>query len=139
MMTARIRLPAVLVIPLIAAGCAVVTAGVRQKDGTVRTTKSLVWLPSISPYQSFTSDEDYMVAWDIQGVQYAFPKGTGRLETLDELSFRGDTIRCKVLKRELLVNDRSVGTFESGDSVRITGDGQVFVNGKEQSSTGDGS
>lgn len=138
MTTSRIKLFAFLALPVIATGCAVVTSSIRQKDGTVRTTKHLLWLPS-QQLRTFTSDEDYMVAWDIQGVQYAFPKGTGTWESIDQMSFRGDTIRCKVLKRELFVNDRSVGKFESGDRVRVAGDGRVFVNDKERPTTGSGS
>jgi hypothetical protein len=135
MTTSRIMLLAVLVISMIAAGCAVSTTSIRQKDGTVRTTRHLVWLPSLQ-FRTFTSDEDYMIAWEIHGVQYVFPKGTGTWESLDQISFRGDTIRCKVLKRELFVDDRSVGKFEPGDCVRITGDGRVLVNEKERPSTG---
>lgn len=128
----RITLSALLVAPLLVGGCAVRTTHIRQKDGTVRTTRCLVCTLSSEQYRSSTSDEDHMVAWKIHDVEYAWPKGKATLKSADELHFQGEAIRGKVLKRELFVNDRSMGTFESGDNVRITGDGHVFVNDQER-------
>lgn len=138
MTTTRIMLPAALVLPMVALGCAHSTTHVRQEDGTVRTTSRLIWRLPSSQDRTFTSDEDYTVISEFHGVRYEWPKGTGFLKSLDEMYFRGDAIRCKVVKRELLVDDRSFGEFEPGDCVRIAADGRVFVNGKRRSSIGSG-
>ncbi len=114
-----------------AVGCAVATVRVRQKDGTYKTSKRIVWY-SPDDYREFECQEDYMVASEMAGVTYEWPKGRGRLEDVETTTFEGQNLKCKVHKRTLTVNGRSYGKFKEGDRVRITGDASVFVNDVER-------
>ena len=128
---------AFLMLGLLMAGCAQVTTRVRQNDGTYREYKHLV-LRSDLPDRSFSSEEDYMVATEFHDVTYAWPEGKGSLsENFDEISFQGRQIKCRVVGRELSVNELQFRGFEKGDLVRITSDGKVFVNDIEREPLGD--
>jgi hypothetical protein len=79
-----------------------------------------------------------MVAHEIHGVTYAWPKGRGSLSTnFNEITFQGSRISCRVVGRELSVNESHFAPFEKGDNVRITGQGKVFVNDLERQPLGD--
>jgi hypothetical protein len=119
------------VLALSTAGCAVATVGVRQDDGTYRTTKELVWWSSDS-YRSFTCEDDYMVATTMSDVTYEWPTGKGRFPDWETITFNGDAMRCEVRERTLTINGRRYGEFEKGDRVRITPDARVLVNGVER-------
>lgn len=117
-----------LMLGLLIMGCAQVTTRVRQKDGTYRTSKHLVFRSDL-PGRSFGNQEDYMVATKFQDVTYAWPQGKGSFsKNFKEISFEGRQINCRVVGRELTVNELRFGEFEKGDRVRISSDGKVFVN-----------
>src|SRR4030042_655571 len=128
---------AFLMLGFLMAGCAQVTTHVRQNDGTYRTSKRLVFRSDL-PGRSFSSEGDDMVATEFHNVTYAFPQGKGSFsKNLHEISFQGRQINCRVVGRELTVNELRYGEFEKSDRVRITGDGKVFVNDVELKSPGD--
>ncbi|OHB61109.1 MAG: hypothetical protein A2168_05010 [Planctomycetes bacterium RBG_13_50_24] len=128
---------AFLMLGFLMAGCAQVTTHVRQNDGTYRTSKRLVFRSDL-PGRSFSSEGDDMVATEFHNVTYAFPQGKGSFsKNFDEISFQGRQINCRVVGRELTVNELRYGEFEKSDRVRITGDGKVFVNDVELKSPGD--
>jgi len=116
------------------AGCTTATVRVRQPDGTYRTTEELVWTHEVDgrSYRTFVCQDDYMVATDMSGVTYEWPKGKGRLEDDWTTTFEGEGLRCEARKRTLTVNGRQYGEFNKGDQVRITPEGRVLVNGVEQ-------
>lgn len=121
---------------LLMAGCTQVKTRVRQDDGTYREQKRTV-LRSDLPGLSFTCDEDYMVVHEIQGVTYTWPKGRGSLaRNFNEITFENSRISCRVVGRELWVNESRFAAFEKGDRVRIAGDGKVFVNDVERKPLG---
>jgi len=129
-------LAAFLALGLLVTGCAHVTTRVRQEDGTYRTSKHWVLRSSLFD-RSFSSKEDYMVAHEIHGVTYAWPEGQGSLSPkFDEISFQGREIKCRVVGRQLTVNDVQFVEFEKGDQVRITAEGKVFVNDSERKPLG---
>lgn len=126
-----------LMLGLLITGCAQVTTRVRQNDGTYRTSKHLVFRSDL-PGRSFGSQEDYMVATKFQDVTYAWPQGKGSFsKNFKEISFEGRQINCRVVGRELTVNELRFGEFEKGDRVRISSDGKVFVNDIEREPLGD--
>jgi hypothetical protein len=127
---------AFLMLGLLIAGCTQVTTGIRQEDGTYRTSKRWVFRSDL-PGRSFRCDEDYMVASTLNDVTYAWPQGRGSLSmNFDGISFQGRQVKCSVVGRELSVNELRFGGFEKGDRVRITSDGKVFVNDIEREPLG---
>lgn len=125
-----------LVLSLLLAGCAQVTTRIRQEDGTYRTSKRLVFRSDL-PSRSFTSEGDDRVATEFHDVTYSFPKGKGSFsKDFDKIDFEGSQIKCRIVGRELTVNDVRFAGFEKGDLVRITSDGSVLVNGVERQPLG---
>ncbi|MHC4352308.1 MAG: hypothetical protein ACYS0H_06280, partial [Planctomycetota bacterium] len=101
---------------------------VRQEDGTYRKTTRLVMQPG-SPGLDFNCGEDYMVTTQFGDVTYAWPRGRGALsDDFSEIRFNGPGIRCVVKGRRLSINGKAPVEFEPGDHVRITPEGEVFVN-----------
>jgi len=122
---------------LLVAGCVQVRTGVRQEDGTYRTSKRWVLRSSLFD-RSFSSEEDYMVAHEFHDVTYVWPQGKGSFSKgFDEISFQGRQITCTVVGRRLTVNELQFSEFEKGDRVRITSDGEVFVNDIKREPLGD--
>jgi hypothetical protein len=79
-----------------------------------------------------------MLSTEFNDVTYIWPEGKGNFSrNFNEISFEGKTIKCSVVKRRLTINGRQTGQFDEGDRVRITGDGNVFVNDVELKSPGD--
>jgi hypothetical protein len=129
-MTGRgISLIALLLVASLAAGCTTCTTTVRQPDGTYQTTRHLIWRPSADDYTSFESDKDYMIATTWYGVTYEWPRGKSELTSLTDMEFHGPSVDCHVTKRALTVNGKSYGEMEEGTCVRLTGDGEVYVDG----------
>lgn len=125
----RILVELLFLVPcLLVIGCVSATSRVRQPDGTYRETKHLILKPDLQ-FRDFKCSEDYMVATQFKGVTYAWPKGKGTLtEDFSEVHFKGESISCIVKDRFLTIDGRKHGAFEEGDSVRIAGNGAVFVN-----------
>ncbi len=124
---------------LLGSGCAKSTVRVQKKDGTCQTKEYLVFWPGIPDYRSFSSDEDYMVATEIRGVTYAWPQGKGKMsDNFNQVNFKGPRINCLVVGRRLEIDGRRFAEFEKGDKVRISGDGEVFVNDSPRRSLSDG-
>ena len=127
----------ILILFLLAAGCAKSTVSTKQNDGTYRATTHLVFQPDFAD-RSFSSSTDYMVSTGFNDATYVWPKGKGNFsKNFNEIRFEGKSIKCTVVERRLTINGRPVGQFEEGDRVRITGDGKVFVNNVELKSPGD--
>jgi len=124
-----IALIVVLVIALVSAGCTTCTTSVRQPDGTYKTTRHMIWRPSPDEYRSFEADEDYMIQTTWHGVTYEWPKGKNELTSLTEMVFHGESVECHVTKRSLTVNGKSYGEMKKGARVRLTGEGEVYVDG----------
>ena len=121
----------ILILFLLAAGCAKSTVSTKQNDGTYRATTHLVFQPDFAD-RSFSSSNDYMVSTGFSDVTYVWPQGKGNFsKNFNEISFKGKSIDCTVVERRLTINGRPAGQFEQGDRVRITGDGKVFVNDVE--------
>jgi hypothetical protein len=79
-----------------------------------------------------------MLSTEFSNVTYIWPKGKGNFsKNFNEISFEGKSIKCSVVKRRLTINGRPAGEFDEGDRVRITGDGNVFVNDVELKTPGD--
>lgn len=118
----------ILMLCLLAAGCAQSTVRTKQKDDTYRTSTLLVFRPDFAD-RSFSSSKDYMISTKFNDVTYVWPEGKGNFSmNFNEITFKGKSINCSVTERRLTINGRPAGIFEEGDSVRITGYGKVFVN-----------
>jgi hypothetical protein len=127
----RAAIMIILMLGLLAAGCAQSTANVSRNDTTHSTTMHLIFQPDFAD-RSFSSSEDYSLSTQFNDVTYIWPEGKGNFsKKSNEISFEGKNINCTVVKRQLTINGRQVAEFKKGDSVRITGDGEVFVNGKK--------
>jgi len=140
----------ILMLGLLIAGCAQSTANVSKNDGTYRATTHLILQPDFAD-RSFSSSGDYKLStefnnvtyvWPDSGdyklstefnnVTYVWPEGKGSMSKKSkEIIFEGKSIKCSVVERRLTINGRPVSQFEKGDRVRITGDGNVFVNDVE--------
>ena len=130
MMKAKgIGLIALLLVTLLTAGCTTCTTTVRQDDGTYKTTRHMIWRPSPEEYRSFESDKDYMIETTWYGVTYEWPRGKSELTSLSDMEFHGDSVECHVTKRALTVNGKSYGEMKEGTRVRLTGEGDVYVDG----------
>lgn len=138
-MNAKYAVTTVLLLCLLGTGCAKSTVRVRKEDGSYQTKEYLVFWPGIPDYRSFNSDEDYMVATEIQGVTYAWPQGKGKMsDNFNQVDFKGLKIGCLVVGRRLEIDGRRFAEFEEGDQVRITGGGEVFVNDSPRQPLSDG-
>jgi hypothetical protein len=132
MNTNRTAVVIILMLCLLAAGCANSTTRVRQNDTTYRTSTHLIFYPDFAD-RSFSSSEDFMISTEFDNVTYIWPQGKGNFsKNFNEITFKGDNISCSIVKRRLTINGRRIVKFEEGDRVRITGDGKVFVNDTEQ-------
>ncbi|MFG0252122.1 MAG: hypothetical protein ACF8NJ_04530, partial [Phycisphaerales bacterium JB038] len=85
-----------------------------------------------SSYRSFVCQDHYMVATDMWGVTYEWPKGKGRIQDDWSTAFEGEGIYCEARQRTLKLNGKRYGEFAQGDRIRITPDARVLVNGVEQ-------
>jgi major membrane immunogen (membrane-anchored lipoprotein) len=132
MNASRTALMATLAAVMLLGGCVSVSSSVRQKDGTYRTTHHLIWKSTFEDFWSFKCDEDHMVATELDGVTYAWPKGSGSLTGPDSVEFTGRNLDCKIAGRTLTINGREFGEFEEGDLVQINSDGSVLVNDAER-------
>jgi len=127
----RTAIVIILMLCLLAAGCAQSKVSTKQNDVTYRATTHLIFQAGFAD-RSFSSSNDYMVSTEFNDVTYIWPKGKGNFsKNFNEISFEGKSIKCSVVERRLTINGRPAGQFEQGDRVRITGDGKVFVNGVE--------
>lgn len=118
-------------------GCTQSTAHVKQDESTYSTTMHLIFYPNF-PDRSFSSSKDYTLSTEFNDVTYIWPEGKGNFSRkLKGITFEGKNIKCSVIERQLIINEHRIGEFERGDRVRITGDGEVFVNGVELDSPGD--
>jgi len=127
----RTAIVTILMFCLMAAGCVQSKVRTKQNDGTYRATTHLVFQPGFAD-RSFSSSTDYMVSTGFNNVTYVWPKGKGSFSRkFNEISFEGKSIKCTVVERRLTINGRTVSEFKQGNRVRITGDGNVFVNGVE--------
>jgi len=137
MNTKRTAIVTILMLGLMAAGCAKSTVHTKQNNGTYRTTTHLIFQPDFAD-RSFSSSNDYMLSTEFNDVTYIWPEGKGNFSrNFNEIRFKGKSIDCSVTERRLTINGRPAGQFEEGDRVRITGDGKVLVNGVELESSGD--
>lgn len=133
----RTTIVTILMLGLLASGCAKSTVRTRQNEGTYRTSTHLIFQPDFAD-RSFSSSGDYMLSTEFNDVTYIWPEGKGNFSrNLNEISFEGKSIKCSVIKRRLTINGRPAGEFDEGDRVRITGDGNVFVNDVELKTPGD--
>jgi hypothetical protein len=122
---------------LLAGGCAQNTANESRNNATYDTTMHLTFQPDFAD-RSFSSGKDYSLSIGFNGVTYIWPEGKGNFSKMsNEINFEGKNIKCTVVKRRLTINGRRIADFEEGDRVRVTGDGEVFVNGKKLDSPGD--
>jgi hypothetical protein len=127
----------ILILCLLAAGCAQSTVSTKKNDGTYRATTHLILQPDFAD-RSFSSSGDYMLSTEFNDVTYIWPEGKGNFSrNFNEISFEGKSIKCSVIKRRLTINGRPAVEFDEGDRVRITGDGNVFVNDVELKTPGD--
>ncbi len=127
----RTAIVIILMLCLLAAGCAQSKVSTKQNDVTYRATTHLVFQPDFAD-RSFSSSNDYMVSTGFNDVTYVWPKGKGNFsKNFNEIRFKGKSIDCTVVERRLTINGRPAGQFDEGDRVRITGNGKVFVNGVE--------
>lgn len=121
----------ILILGLMAAGCAQSTIRTKQNVGMYRATTHLVFLPNFAD-RSFSSSTDYLVSTGFNDITYIWPKGKGNFsKNFNEIRFKGESIDCTVVERRLTINGRPAGLFDEGDRVRITGEGKVFVNDVE--------
>jgi hypothetical protein len=133
----RMAIVTILILCLLAAGCAQSTVSTKKNDGTYRATTHLILQPDFAD-RSFSSSGDYMLSTEFNDVTYIWPEGKGNFSrNFNEISFEGKSIKCSVVKRRLTINGRPAGEFDEGDRVRITGDGNVFVNDVELKTPGD--
>jgi hypothetical protein len=127
----RTAIVTILMLGLLAAGCAKSTVSVRRNESTYRTSTHLILQPDVAD-RSFRSSQDYMLSTEFNDVTYIWPEGKGNLsKKSNEISFEGKSISCSVVERRLTINGRMIGEFEEGDRVRISGEGKVFVNDVE--------
>jgi len=118
----------ILILCLLAAGCEKSAVRVKQNDGTYRTSTHLIFQPDFAD-RSFSSNKDYTLSTEFNGITYIWPQGKGSFaRKFNEISFKGKNISCNVVERRLSINGRRIAEFEQGDRIRITGDGKVFVN-----------
>jgi len=133
----RTAILTILMLCVMAAGCAQSEVRTKQNDFTYRATTHLVFQPDFAD-RSFSSSGDYMLSTGFNDVKYIWPEGKGNFsKNFNEISFEGKSIKCSVIKRRLTINGRPAVQFDEGDRVRITGDGNVFVNDVELKSPGD--
>jgi len=133
----RTAIVTILMLCLLAAGCAKSAVRAKKNDGTYRTTTHLILQPDFAD-RSFSSSGDYMLSTEFNDVTYVWPEGKGDLsKKSNEIRFEGKSINCSIVERRLTINGRRIGEFDEGDRVRITGDGKVFVNDVELRSPGD--
>jgi len=133
----RTTIVTILMLGLLASGCAKSTVRTKQNDGTYRTSTHLIFQPDFAD-RSFSSSGNYMLSTGFNDVTYIWPEGKGNFsKNFNEISFEGKSIKCSIINRRLTINGRPVGQFDEGDRVRITGDGNVFVNDVELKSPGD--
>ena len=121
----------VLLFVILAEGCAhriPATTQVRQDDGTYKISRGMVIMPTLDEALAFVCKKDYDVVTRMHGVEYAWPKGRGRIVDRDKIVFEGKGLRCEVNKRRLTTNGKAFNDFNSGDLVRVAPDGRVFVN-----------
>jgi major membrane immunogen (membrane-anchored lipoprotein) len=122
----------ILILCLLAAGCAESTDRARQNDGIYRTSTQLIFYPDFAD-RSFKSNEDYSISTTFHDVTYIWPEGEGEFsKDSNEITFEGKNINCSVVKRRLIINGNRIVEFKEGDHVRITGNGKVFVNDVER-------
>ena len=127
----RTAIFAILILIVLAAGCAQSPVHVRQNDGTYRTSTHLIFYPDFAD-RSFKSSEDYMISTEFDDVNYVWPQGKGNFSKIsNEITFNGENINCSIVERRLTINGSRIVEFKQGDRVRITGDGKVFVNNVE--------
>jgi hypothetical protein len=132
----RMAIVIILMLGLLAAGCAQSTTSVSRNGTTKRTTMRLIFQPDFAD-RSFSSGEDYSLSTQFNDVTYIWPEGKGNFsKEANAISFEGKNINCTVVNRQLTINGRQVGEFKKGDSVRITADGEVFVNGVKLKQSG---
>lgn len=112
-------------------GCAESTVSTEQENQTFRATTQLIFYPDFAD-RSFSSSEDFTISTGFKGVNYTWPKGKGKFsKNSNEISFKGENINCNIASRRLIINGRRIFEFKEGDKIRITGDGEVFVNDVE--------
>jgi hypothetical protein len=117
-----------LTICLLAGGCGQSTVNVKQDEETYGTSMHLIFQPDFAD-RSFSSSKDYTLSTEFNDVTYIWPEGKGSFSRkLKGISFEGKKIKCSVVERQLTINEHQIGEFEQGDRVRITGDGEIFVN-----------
>jgi len=122
----------ILMLGLLAAGCAQSTTDAGKNNQTYSTAMHLMLQPDFAD-RSFSSSEDFSLSTEFNDVTYIWPEGKGNFsKRLNEISFEGKSISCTVVERTLTINGHRIAEFEKGDRVRITGDGKVFVNGVER-------
>lgn len=127
----RVTIVIALMLSLMMNGCAPSTSNTSKNDGTYSPSMHLIFQPDFAD-RSFSSSEDYSLSTEFNGITYIWPEGKGNFrKKSNEISFAGKNIKCSVIKRRLTINGRQIAEFEEGDSVRITGEGRVFVNGEE--------
>jgi hypothetical protein len=127
----RAAIVTITILGLLAAGCAESTPSVSTNKGTLGTTMHLIFQPDFAD-RSFSSSEDYSLSTQFNDVTYIWPEGKGSFsKKSNEITFEGKSIKCTVVDRRLSINGRRIAEFEKGDRVRITGDGEIFVNGKK--------
>jgi len=127
----------ILMLCLLAAGCANSTVSTEQNDGTYLTTTHLIFQPNFAD-RSFSSSRDYMISTGFNDITYIWPKGEGNFsKNFNEIRFKGNNISCSVVERRLTINGRRIGEFDEGDKVRITSNGKAFVNDVELKMPGD--
>jgi hypothetical protein len=126
-----------LMLGLLVTGCAQGTANVSTNDTMYDASMHLIFQPDFAD-RSFSSSADYSISTQFNGVTYIWPEGEGNFsKKSNEISFEGKNIECSIIERTLTINGRRVAEFEEGDRVRITGDGEVFVNGSKLKSPGE--
>lgn len=127
----RTAIVTILMLCLLAAGCANSTDQTKQNNVTYRATTHLVFQPGFTD-RSFSSSRDYMISTKLNDVTYVWPEGKGNYsKNFNEITFKGNNISCSVIERRITINGHRIGEFEEGDNVRITGVGKVFVNDVE--------
>jgi hypothetical protein len=133
----RAAIVTIMMLGVLAAGCAESVPDVSRNQSAHGTTMHLIFQPGFAD-RSFSTSEDYSLSTQFNGVTYIWPEGKGDFsKKSNEISFEGKNINCTVVKRQLTINGHQVAEFKKGDSVRITGDGEVFVNGKKLDSPND--
>ncbi len=121
----------ILILCMLAAGCAKSTVRVSQDHGTYSTSTHLIFYPNFAD-RSFSSNEDFMISTEFSDVTYVWPAGKGEFsKNSNEITFKGENISCNIIERRLTINGNRIVEFDEGDRVRITGDSKVFVNDVE--------